>query len=162
MRFQSLTAFIASALLLGGGSCLSDDQQRALDAHNQARAEHGLDGLSWDDGLAGAAQDWANQLPNVGFQHSGVGGENLYWSSASSGDVFNNAAGSWINEEPNYHGEAIPDGDFENYGHYSKRLQTLLYAIYMLHLSPLRTGPKSAGPSPRGPRAEGDLGTCSR
>jgi hypothetical protein len=32
----------------------------------------------------------------------------------------------WLDEEKNYHGEVIPQGDFGSYGHYSKHLPEAL------------------------------------
>jgi len=122
MRFQLSSTLATAILVLASGiTALSDDQQNALNIHNQARAAHGIAPLSWDDGLAAGAQDWANQLTGIGHLQHSQAGENLYWQSWTSGDALARGAQAWVDEAPNYHGEPIGDGDFESYGHYSKR-----------------------------------------
>jgi len=121
MRFI-LTSVLAGTVILS--SCvvaLDGDQQQALDLHNQARAGKGVPGLWWDEGLARDAQDWANYLRGVGgLEHSTGGGENLYWQPWTSGDSLAQASQAWINEASNYWGQAIGEGDFMSYGHYSE------------------------------------------
>ncbi|KAL9043594.1 MAG: hypothetical protein Q9214_003223 [Letrouitia sp. 1 TL-2023] len=104
---------------------MSDDQNRAVQIHNQARMEVFHNPLQWDDELARHAQDYANKLAaeNRGLNHSSGDerpnqGENLYWSkpNGSLGD----ASQGWVDEKPNYHGENIGDGDFASYGHYTQ------------------------------------------
>lgn len=103
---------------------LDADSQGALDAHNAARAEVGNPDLEWDDSLASDAQSWADNLASTGtFEHSGASGqgENLYMSSGSgSSTPFTDASNMWIDEKSSYSGQAIGDGDFSAYGHYSK------------------------------------------
>ncbi len=118
MRF--LSGVLAAAATVGfGANALNGTQQRALDIHNDARSDHGLSPLTWDDGLAATAQGHANHLAQVGQLQPNSSGENLYSQSGASYDVFASAAQTWVDEAPNYHGQAIPDGDFETYGHYS-------------------------------------------
>lgn len=78
----------------------------------------------WDETLANNAQEWATHLISVGsLTHSeGSGqGENLYMQSATD-SPFANADKMWIEEKSSYNGEAIGEGDFSSYGHYSEFL----------------------------------------
>lgn len=103
-------------------SGLDADQKAALDAHNAARSEVGQTALTWDDSLAKDAQEWADHLVSVGsLTHSqGSGqGENLYMQSGGS-SPFASAAKMWIAEKSSYDGQAVGDGDFGSYGHYSE------------------------------------------
>jgi len=121
MLSHLLRVVAAGTVLLGNALALSDDQQMALDIHNSMRAYRGLDELWWDDGLAWAAQEWAEQLGAVGQLEHSSAGENLYMQSWSSGDALARAAQAWIDEIGSYNDEYIPDGDFSSYGHYSRR-----------------------------------------
>ncbi|KAH8651988.1 CAP domain-containing protein, partial [Ilyonectria robusta] len=105
-------------------SDLTADQQAALDAHNAARKVVGQVAQVWDETLANNAQEWATHLISVGsLTHSeGSGqGENLYMQSATD-SPFANADKMWIEEKSSYNGEAIGEGDFSSYGHYSEFL----------------------------------------
>lgn len=104
---------------------LSPDQSTALNAHNNARRAKGYGPLSWDANLAAGAHNYAQDLANRGiFQHSGTQGqgENLWMTSGRSGNPFASATQGWLNEGANYHGEVIPQGNFESYGHYTQCL----------------------------------------
>lgn len=82
-----------------------------LDAQNQHRAIHGVAPLAWDEGAAGAAQQWANTLAGVcAISHSGdpVMGENLYIcysttpgcaSGSNSGQAVDDLAAGWYASE---------------------------------------------------------------
>src|SRR5262249_4667296 len=63
-----------------------------LDAHNQARSQHGARPLVWSDQLAQKAQNWANQCR---FQHSSAG-ENLAAGTGNYGPL--NAVKGWMDE----------------------------------------------------------------
>ena len=101
----------------------------ALSVQNQARQEaqnHGnhisRPGLTWDDNLASRAQDWANHLAATDtFEHdpNAGAGENIF---EESGVVpsFADACRAWISEESKYNGEAIGQGNFEDWGHYTQ------------------------------------------
>ncbi|KAL9594971.1 MAG: hypothetical protein Q9219_006727 [cf. Caloplaca sp. 3 TL-2023] len=110
---------------------MSDDQNNALNIHNQARNEatqsssHPRGNLFWDDQLAANATAYAQQLAsaNQGLQHSSGDarpnqGENLYWSKPDGSLA--DASQGWVNEKGNYHGERIGEGDFGSYGHYTQ------------------------------------------
>ncbi|KAI8904662.1 CAP domain-containing protein, partial [Gorgonomyces haynaldii] len=92
-----------------------------LTAHNNIRAALGLKPFKWNGNLINAATKWANQLASSGaFQHSqgrvGPYGENLYQGSPNCV----NAVSAWLLEKKNYFGQAIGDGNFANYGHFTQ------------------------------------------
>ncbi|KAH7021338.1 CAP domain-containing protein [Microdochium trichocladiopsis] len=108
----------------------SKDQQRGLKLHNQARRVKGIPKLTWDKQLAADALAWAQHLAQTGkFEHSSNEsrpgqGENLAYSYSSTPITRPIASGTklWLAEESNYHGEAIPEGNFAAYGHYTQCL----------------------------------------
>jgi len=53
-------------------------------------------------------------------QHSGVDGqgENLFMSTGDAS--YEQAVQSWLDEEKDYHGEKIGEGDFSEWGHFSQ------------------------------------------
>jgi uncharacterized protein YkwD len=110
---ESLTELVAR-----GAS--QTDINNSLAAHNAARAAVGEKALVWDTSLQAKAQAWADTLAKTGALEHGSAGENLYWSSAATDHDLLLATQSWVNEKKNYHGETIPNGDFNNYGHYCK------------------------------------------
>lgn len=101
----------------------------AIAVQNQARQEaqnHGnhlsRPGLSWDAGLANAAQAWANHLAATNtFDHdpNAGAGENIF-EGAGFTPSFADACRDWIGEEAKYNGEAIGQGNFEEWGHYTQ------------------------------------------
>src|SRR5438876_222502 len=77
--------------------------------------------LTWDDGLANDAQQYAQHLADTNtFEHSGFPGqgENLYMSSGDAS--LTDATNAWLGEKPSYDGQKIPEGDFSSYGHYTQ------------------------------------------
>lgn len=92
-----------------------------LDAHNTARADHGVGAMAWDDTVAAAAADWAQHLADQGcpLEHSGGEyGENLYWTSATA--TAEAAVASWMEEEQFYDYDANTCADGEVCGHYTQ------------------------------------------
>lgn len=54
----------------------SPEEIAALNAHNDARAQKGVQALNWDGNLAADAQNYANTLAaSKNLEHSGVQGE---------------------------------------------------------------------------------------
>lgn len=89
----------------------------AVNAHNVARREYSVAPLQWSPDLASQAESWAKELVGKGnLQHSGVGGENLHWSSKNAS--FTDAVNGWLDEENAYAGEKIGEGDFGKWGHF--------------------------------------------
>ncbi|KAI5863990.1 glycoside hydrolase family 128 protein [Durotheca rogersii] len=130
------TAFLSASAATNGGeeevfgiaAALSPDQQKALDAHNAKRRGKGVPALAWDGQLAKNAQDYANHLARIGrLEHSRGDqrpnqGENLAWSSGSSQTPLLLGTKMWLDEEKNYRGQPIGQGDFGSYGHYTQCL----------------------------------------
>jgi murein DD-endopeptidase MepM/ murein hydrolase activator NlpD len=120
---------VGQSINIPGGSSGNTTVDEALSVQNQARQEaqnHGnhvsRPGLSWDAGLANAAQAWANHLAQTdSFEHdpNAGAGENIFSGSGFS-PSFADACRAWIGEEANYHGEAIGQGNFEEWGHYTQ------------------------------------------
>ena len=95
---------------------LSKAQEKLLKAHNQARAQVGVNQhLAWSDAIAVDAQSYADNLANSGeWKHdpknytgysNGPYGENLYSAYHSSGEIpsLETAAISWKDEKNFYH-----------------------------------------------------------
>jgi pathogenesis-related protein 1 len=93
------------------------DEPEGLDgttaAHNQVRAAHGVDPLSWDPELAAIAQGWAEQcvdfMDPIGLIDHNPGrsdtypdyvGENVFGSSGPTSGL--DAVALWVAEEANY------------------------------------------------------------
>ncbi|VUC27411.1 unnamed protein product [Clonostachys rosea] len=101
---------------------LDDDKQKALDAHNAARAAVGNSPLTWDDSLSSDAQVWATTIAALSSltHSSGSGqGENLYMQSGSD-SPFLNGINSFLSEKSLYSGEAISGTNFGGFGHYTQ------------------------------------------
>lgn len=106
----------------------TDEAATALQIHNNARASKNLSPLVWDGELSAQATDYANYLAgaDIGLQHSSgphepAQGENLYMSMGMENPVAA-VAQAWLNEAENYHGEAIGEGDFGSFGHYTQAM----------------------------------------
>ncbi|KAI1387875.1 glycoside hydrolase family 128 protein [Hypoxylon trugodes] len=106
-------------------AALSPDQQNALNIHNNKRKAKGLKPLIWDNQLAKNAEAYAKHLAQIGkLEHSSGDqrpnqGENLAAASGSNTPLAM-AANMWLDEEKNYHGEPIGQGNFGSYGHYTQ------------------------------------------
>ncbi|KAK8044049.1 hypothetical protein PG993_004073 [Apiospora rasikravindrae] len=109
---------------MGIMAAISQDAQKALNLHNNKRKGKGLKALAWDDKLAANATAYAKVLAQKGKMEHSPGdqrpgqGENL---AAGSGNLnLESSAKMWLDEEKNYHGEVIPQGNFGSYGHYTQ------------------------------------------
>ncbi|KAF9873491.1 hypothetical protein CkaCkLH20_08950 [Colletotrichum karsti] len=114
-------AAAATSAASSSGS-IDADQQKALDAHNAARAEVGVSDLVWDATLAANAQEWATHLTSVGsLTHSQTSGEgeNLYMQSGGGAPNLN-AANAWLGEKSQYNGETISSTNYMSFGHYTQ------------------------------------------
>ncbi|KAI3448201.1 hypothetical protein Pfo_004866 [Paulownia fortunei] len=85
-------------------SCLAQNsQQDYLNAHNAARAEVGVQPMTWDENVAAFAQNYVHQrIGDCNMVHSTNRpyGENL---AKGSGDFTGQAAVAlWVEEKPNY------------------------------------------------------------
>ncbi|QIX00690.1 hypothetical protein AMS68_006207 [Peltaster fructicola] len=100
---------------------ITQEEFDALKANNDARAQKGLSQFYWDQDLARDAQNYANELAsrNVLSHSSGTGqGENLFWGGGDR--TLSEAVDAWLAEERDYHNEAIGEGNFMQYGHYTQ------------------------------------------
>ncbi|KAL8372281.1 hypothetical protein RB595_001866 [Gaeumannomyces hyphopodioides] len=140
MHLASLISSLAVslALLSGAVQALTPDQQKALDAHNQARNDPVLKQkrgpLSWDGGLEADAAAYAKVLAakDGGLEHAqdrNNAGENLYMSFGGSGDnLFLDASKAFIDEKKLYvpacppisMGSPAEQKAFMGYGHYTQ------------------------------------------
>lgn len=78
-----------------------NSQQDYLNAHNAARAEVGVSSMTWDDTVAGYAQNYANQRStDCKMEHSeGSYGENLASGTVISGA---DAVNMWVSVKQFY------------------------------------------------------------
>ncbi len=103
--------------------------QEILAAHNKYRLAVGVPPLAWSDGLAIAAQVWANTLnSNLQFKHDpGAGaqnqGENI-WIGTTGGYSLTQMVDDWGSEQQNFQNGTFPDvsttGSWSDVGHYSQ------------------------------------------
>ncbi|GJP34009.1 hypothetical protein CLOM_g8032 [Closterium sp. NIES-68] len=111
-----------------GGSSGSIDIAAILDMHNAARREVCVLDLAWDDGVAAAAQDWANNLASRGcpLEHGGADGlgQNLYWRAPAglTPEEDRMAVQSWVDEKADWTYSPVPEGCAEGRmcGHYTQ------------------------------------------
>ncbi len=99
------------------GSAMTEDEiQKLLWIHNQARAEVGVQPLTWSQQLATYSQKWADHLARSGeFEHStSAYGENL----AGANDV-EEAVNNWLSEKSVYTGRPV-GSDGGRSGHYTQ------------------------------------------
>ncbi|CAN6544259.1 unnamed protein product [Malus baccata var. baccata] len=117
---------ISLALLFILGSVLiqsshaQDTPQDYLNSHNDARAAVDVGPLTWDDEVAGCAQNYANQhVGDCNLVHSdGPYGENL---AMSTGDMSGTAAvDMWVAEKADYSYESNSCADGKVCGHYTQ------------------------------------------
>lgn len=107
------------------GSNLTQQQaQKALDVHNEARAEVGVSLLSWSVELSQISQQWADYLAQNGceMEHSeneGLG-ENLYWTSRGSDTSPVDAVRAWYSEIEDFRNEPITGSNLYQVGHYTQ------------------------------------------
>lgn len=94
---------------------------------------HARPDLVWDTKLEADALAYAQQLAakDQGLTHSGYPneGENLYYRSPTG--TITNAAQAWVNEVTAYHGEKIPNGNFQGYGHYTQVSYTPVQILFL-------------------------------
>ncbi len=103
-------------------------QNRLLAAHNEERASHGVDPLSWSDTVAESAKEWADQLAlqNCSMKHSsGPYGENLYyrWTTNTSANSIaspEEVVGGLVSEKADYDYETNTCKPGKMCGHYTQ------------------------------------------
>ncbi|KAJ3253833.1 hypothetical protein HK103_007694 [Boothiomyces macroporosus] len=92
-----------------------------VDRHNYYRAQKGVGGLVWSNGLAASAQNWANTLASDGvLRHSGGNyGENIH----EGGTDCSGAVDSWMGEQNAWFSNplgVVEMSSFMSYGHYTQ------------------------------------------
>ncbi|CAI7855274.1 unnamed protein product [Closterium sp. NIES-54] len=110
----------------GGGGPI--DIGAILEVHNAARREVGVADLAWDNGVAAAAQEWADQLAAAGcpLQHGGAEGlgQNLYWRAPAglTPEEDRMAVQAWVDEKADWTPSPVPEGCVEGRmcGHYTQ------------------------------------------
>ncbi|GJP33096.1 hypothetical protein CLOM_g8348 [Closterium sp. NIES-68] len=110
----------------GGGGGM--DVGAILEEHNRARQEVGVADLAWDDGVAAAAAEWANNLASRGcpLEHGGAEGlgQNLYWRAPAglTPEEDRMAVQSWVAEKADWTYSPVPEGcaDGRMCGHYTQ------------------------------------------
>ncbi|CAI5466287.1 unnamed protein product [Closterium sp. Yama58-4] len=98
----------------GGSSGM--DKAAIVEEHNKARRAVGVADLSWDDKVAAAAKQWADELASKGckMKHGGAKGlgQNLYWMRPAklNSDEDRAAVRSWVAEKADWRYSAVPKG----------------------------------------------------
>lgn len=101
------------------------DKEEILAAHNKYRAELRLSFVTWDEGLASSAQNWAYRIRNAhSLNHSPRGGENL-WGGTKGAFSYTNMVDGWGSEKQFYAGGIFPEvatqsKGWRTVGHYTQ------------------------------------------
>jgi uncharacterized protein YkwD len=103
-------------------SGLNEDITSALNVHNEAREEVGVNAVVWSSRLANDAEEYAKKLAKSGrFKHSKTGdGENLYWYSSTHHNPMTEASTSWYEEIQLYRYRKCCGRNFSDTGHYTQ------------------------------------------
>lgn len=101
-------------------SYAQDTHQDYLNIQNQARADVGVEPLTWDDKVAAYAQNYANQrIIDCNLVHSeGPYGENLAWGGGDLSAI--DAAKMWVDEKPYYDYDSNSCTPGQMCGHYTQ------------------------------------------
>lgn len=112
----------AQSFKMGNNGTITQDQNEALQYHNQKRAEKGCQQLYWDFKLEQDALDWAQKIAGQNaLQHSNHQSENIAWFSNQPENPCTNAAENWFSEEAKYAGGTLNDqGNWMDVGHFSE------------------------------------------
>ncbi|KAL6012828.1 hypothetical protein ACLOJK_003317 [Asimina triloba] len=123
MAFSSLplALVLVMALVLSQSIQAQNSPQDFLNAHNAARAQVGVGPMTWDTGVAGYAQNYANQRKgDCRLQHSGGPyGENIFWGSGAEFTAAD-AVNSWVNEKKDYNYDTNTCAAGKVCGHYTQ------------------------------------------
>ncbi|MDG2311403.1 MAG: CAP family protein [Flavobacteriales bacterium] len=103
-------------------SGLNEDIAGALNVHNEARDEVGVNAVAWSISLANDAEEYAKKLAKSGrFEHSkSEDGENLYWYSSTHQNPMTEASKSWYEEIQFYRYRKCCGPNFSDTGHYTQ------------------------------------------
>ena len=104
------------------GALDADTQAELLSAHNAARAQVGVQPLTWSDEVAETARRWAGELAanGCGLQHNPNKpyGENLYWTTAAANAT--QVTASWTSEASHYDAQNHSCASGQICGHYTQ------------------------------------------
>lgn len=102
----------------------AEQKEQALEIHNQARREVGIEDLKWSDELAAYAQEWADELAQSGCEmvHRTVNdkGENIYWVSDLSSTTPMDAVYAWYSEKADFKNDVLSMDNILTIGHYTQ------------------------------------------
>lgn len=101
---------------------ITQDQNEALQFHNEKRAEKGCQELYWDFQLEQDARAWAEKLAaQNALEHSTHQSENIAWFGDTQENPCIEATKNWFGEEAMYAGGTLnQQADWSKVGHYSE------------------------------------------
>lgn len=95
----------------------------ALELHNRARRECGLEPLEWSEELSNYAREWANELAKRGcrFFHrpNNPYGENLFTGTEGYYTIAD-AVNAWLSEKSLFERDPSTHNSFRGVGHYTQ------------------------------------------
>jgi pathogenesis-related protein 1 len=100
---------------------LTTFEMSMLAQHNNVRQKNNVPPLAWDDGLAAAAQDWANRIAASGAMpppHR-ASGENLFWGTAGQWQP-TDVLGVWEAEKANFTAQSCTCAPGKSCVHYTQ------------------------------------------
>ena len=127
MRLSNIILTISLLASLQGIAQTEDnnDITLALQIHNEAREEVGLEAISWSEDLAKEAEIYAEKLAKTNrFVHckKTPHGENLYWYSATHVFPLAEASQAWYDEISDYKYRKCCGPKFSETGHYTQMI----------------------------------------
>ena len=130
MRLCALSSLLTGAALAREGDA-DGDLLRAvvLTIHNQARIQHQVVPMEWDDKLAAEAADWANHLVGLGYMTHSTGesgqGENI-WMGTAGAFSYDVMLRDWVDEGRYFRAGQFPQisstGDWRDVGHFTQMI----------------------------------------
>jgi hypothetical protein len=128
-RITACVAVLVTPLFMGSVPMPDPFDMRILAGHNREREAMGLEPLSWNDGLAQSAQQWADYLAQTGrFEHAPENrfapeGENI-WAGTKGYYGPEAMVDAWVREKKYFHPGVFPDnsttGKTADVGHYTQ------------------------------------------
>jgi pathogenesis-related protein 1 len=117
----SCFAFVMVLFAIMSASQAQNSPQDYVDAHNSARSDVGVGGVSWDETVLAYAQNYANQRKgDCKLVHSGGQyGENIFWGSSADFSGID-AVNSWVSEKQYYDHSTNSCQSGQVCGHYTQ------------------------------------------
>jgi hypothetical protein len=129
MKLRTSLLFVVMMMLASAPASAQSWEAQALALHNRERADWRVPPLSWDLGLAAAANQYATELARTGqWGHSPRDtrrgqGENLWMGTAGAYRI-DDMVGAWIGERRLFRAGVFPDvsvtGNWIDVGHYTQ------------------------------------------